>query len=208
MNELLSRERRRPDLLRVRRLYEAGGTEEASLMLGRLTADGVGAAYQISDAICSERTFAYIASEVYYVDQMASYLSDPDRRDPHRFILAAVPGLYVSPRPYAYSKARVALQKSACSLMRLHGVPISTHDWAVYRRSDEEDGRVFRASAFERVLSPGDFPPLPTVVREALPSLGVHPLLPYLPKHFAFICADPRHPAYTAVVFNLEREWA
>ena len=128
MNELLSRERLRPDLLRVRRVYEAGGTEEALLMLGRLTADGVGAAYQIPDAIHSERTFAYSTAEVDYVDQMASYLSDPDRRDPHRFILAAMPGLYVSPRPYAYSRARAALQKSACSLMRLHGVAISPHD--------------------------------------------------------------------------------
>ena len=117
VSELLSHDRLRPDLLRVSRVNEAGGIEEASLMLGRLVASDVGAAYQIPDAIRSERTFAYSAGEVHYLDQIASYLSDPVRGGPRRFVLAAVPGLYVSPRPYAYSKARAAPQKSACSLM-------------------------------------------------------------------------------------------
>ena len=43
VGELLARETLRPDLLRVRKVYEAGRGEEASLMLGLLLAEGDGA---------------------------------------------------------------------------------------------------------------------------------------------------------------------
>ena len=92
--------------------------------------------------------------------------------------------------------------------MRLHDVAITPPDWTVHRRSDKEYGRVFRASTVENGPSPGYFPPLPAVVREALPSLGVHTLLPFVLKHFSIVCADPQHPAYVDVMYNLEREWA
>lgn len=173
-----------------------------------LTADGVGAACQIPDAIHSERTFAYSGGEVDYVHHMASYFSDPDRSGPRRFILSGVSGLYVSPLPYAYSKVRAALQKSACFLMHLHGVALAPHDWAVHRRSDEEDGRVLRASSFEKGLSIREFPPLPVILIEGLPSQGVHSLLPFILKHFGFLCTDSRHPVCADVIYNLEREWA
>ena len=39
--------------------------------------------------------------------------------DSNRFVLPGVKGLYVCLRPYPYSKSLVAIQKSACSLMRL-----------------------------------------------------------------------------------------
>ena len=128
VGELLARETLRPDLLRVRKVYEAGRGEEASLVLVRLLAEGDRAAYQIPAAIVSDRTFAYSLAEVEYVDRMADYLHNRDPKSPREFVLSTVAGLYVSPRPFAYSKARVALQKSACSLMRLHHVAIAPRD--------------------------------------------------------------------------------
>ena len=177
-------------------------------MLGRLLAEGDGAAYQIPAAIVGDRTLAYSLAEVEYVDGMADYLLNRDPTSPREFVLSTVAGLYVSPRPFAYSKARVALQKSACSLMRLHHVAIAPHDWAAYRHSGEEVGRVFRSASFEGGLSPQDFPRLPAIVGETLPSFGVHPLLPYVLKHFGVACSDPSHPAFADLMYNFEREWA
>ena len=208
VGELLARETLRPDLLRVRRVYEAGRGEEASLMLGRLLAEGDGAAYQTPAAIVGDRSFAYSLAEVEYVDPMADYLLDRDQTSPREFVLSTVAGLYVSPRPFAYAKARVALQRSACSLMRLHHVSIAPHDWAAYRHSGEADGHVFRSASFKEGLSPSDFPRLPEMVRVALPSLGVYPLLPYILKQFGVACADWTHPAYDDLIHNVEREWA
>ena len=157
--ELLARPGLRPDLLRIRRIHEAGLVDESMSALRRLMAEGGCIPYQIPDAIPVDRTFAYSLAEVEYVDRMATFLFGRDRSGPRRFILSEVAGLYVSPRPYAYAKSLVALQKSASSLMRLHSIAVSPHDWAAYRQSDEEDGRVFRSSAFEQGLSPADFPP-------------------------------------------------
>ena len=139
---------------------------------------------------------------------MADYLLRHEPTSPREFVLSSVSGLYVGPRPFAYSKARVALQKSACSLMRLHHVAIAPHHWAAYRYSGEADGRVFRSAVFADGLSPRNFPPLPDAVGDALPSLGVHPLLPYALKHFGAACTDPRHPSYVNLMYNVEREWA
>lgn len=157
VGELLYHNRVRPELLHMGGVYEAAETEEASLMLGWLTAEGVGAASQILDTIRNERTFENSLREADYVDQMSAYLSDPDYSGPRRFILAGVSGLYVSPRLYAYYESSTAPQKPACSLLSLHGVAIAPHDWAAHRRSEKEDRRFFRASAFEMGLSPGDF---------------------------------------------------
>ena len=74
MEALLSCEHLRPDLWRVRKVYEARRDEEASLVLGRLLVEGGGGAYQIPAAVASDRTLAYSLSEVEYVDRMADYL--------------------------------------------------------------------------------------------------------------------------------------
>ena len=206
--ELLSRDSLRPDLMRVRRVYEAGRVAEAGLVLARLTGEGGGVPYQIPDAIPCDRTFAYNIGEVFYVDCMAKHPVGRAPVAPRRFILSEVEELYVSPHPYAYSKARVALQKSASSLMRLYGIAMSPHSWATYRHCEEDDGRVFRSASFEQGITPKDFPELPKVVRESLPSFGVPALLPYALKHFGFACSDPDHPAHADLVHNVEREWA
>ena len=72
--ELLSRDSLRPDLMRVRRVYEAGRVDEAGLVLARLTGEGGGVPYQIPDAIPFDRTFAYNIGDVFYVDRMAEHL--------------------------------------------------------------------------------------------------------------------------------------
>ena len=77
-----------------------------------------------------------------------------------------------------------------------------------YRRSEEENGRVFAPAAFEQWLSTGDFPLLPLTVRENFPSLGIHPLLPYVLKHFGYAAIDPVHPARALLLDNYEKEWA
>ena len=114
----------------------------------------------------------------------------------------------MSTRPYAYSKACVALQKSASSLMSLYGIAVSPHNWATYRHREEDDGRVFRSAFFEQGITPSDFPELPEVVRESLPSFGVHALLPYASKNFGFACPNPDHPAHADLVQNVELEWS
>ena len=130
-----------------------------------------------------------------YVDRMLTYLFRSGPRDPPRFLLLEEAGLCVSPRPHAYSKARAALQKSACSLMRIVQVawPRTIGRHIVIPK--EEVGRVFLSAAISPGLSRSDFPELPAVVGEALPSLGVNPLLPYALKHLGFACVDPKHSA-------------
>ena len=162
VGEVLSQVPVRPDLLRIRQIYGKGLTEEASLALGRLLAEGTGAPYQLPDEIPSDRTFAYSIEEVEYVDRMATYTFHLNRWCPQWFVLAEVVGLYVSPRPYAYWRTLAALQKSACSLMRLHSIALAPHDWSAYRQAREADGRVLRSASFECGLSTDDFPELPT----------------------------------------------
>ena len=173
VSELLTRACLRPDLLRIRRIHEAGLVTEATSALDRLLAEGEDSAYQVPDEIPGDRTFAFSPAEAEYVDVMASALFGGFRRGPAPFALSEIVGLYVSPRPYAYSKARVSLQKSASSLMRLHFVAVAHHDWAAYRGPYEEDDRVFRSSAFVRGLTSGDFPLLPNAFMSSFPSLGV-----------------------------------
>ena len=131
--ELLSRACLRPDLVRIRRIHEAGLVDEASFALPRLLAEGGGVAYQIPDGIPSDGTFAYSIEEAEYVDRMAVHLFREGLGDPNRFVLPEVKGLYVCPRPYPYSKPLVALQKSACSLMQLYSVAVAHFDWSAYR---------------------------------------------------------------------------
>ena len=142
VGELLSKGSLRPDLLRIRTIYEGGHSGEASLALGRLLAEEDGAPYQLLDEIPGDRTFAFSVEELEYVDRMATYLFLRGPRGPPRFVLPEITGLYVSPRPRAQSKARVALQKSACALMRIHQIALAPTDWSAYRHRDEEDGRV------------------------------------------------------------------
>ena len=104
VGEVLSQVQVRPDLLRIHQVYVEVLTEEASLALGRLLAAGTGAPYQLPDEIPSDRTFAYSIEEVEYVDRMATYVFHPDPGGLERFVLAEVAGLYVSPRPYVYSR--------------------------------------------------------------------------------------------------------
>ena len=92
--------------------------------------------------------------------------------------------------------------------MRLYGIPVSPHDWANYRHREEDDGRVIRSASFEQGITPRDFPELPEVVRESLPSFRVHALLPYALKYLGFACSNPDHPAQADLVHNVEREWA
>ena len=92
--------------------------------------------------------------------------------------------------------------------MRLHAVGFAHHDWSAYRHPDEADGRIIPSAAFASGLSSGDFPVLPLDVRESFPSLGVHPLLPPVLKHFGFACADSQHPARSRLAYNCQREWA
>ena len=99
-----------------------------------------------------------------YVDRMGWFLFGPGQNGLYRFIPLEVTELYVLPRPYVYAKPAVALQKSSCSLMRLHAVGFSHHDWSTYRHREEKDGRVVPSSAFASGLAPGDFRSLPTDV--------------------------------------------
>ena len=62
----------RPDLIRVYKVYEAGGSEEASSALCRLMAEGAGVGYQLSDELPGDRTFAYSVAEVIYVERMGA----------------------------------------------------------------------------------------------------------------------------------------
>ena len=205
--ELLSRPCLRPDLVRIQRIHEAGLVDEASFALRRLLKEGGGVAYQIPDGISSDRTFAYSIEEAEYVDRMAFHLFREGPWDLNRFVLPEDKGLYVCPCPYPYSKPLVALQKSACSLMRLYSVAVAHFDWSAYPAAGEEDGCVFLSAAFERGLSVHDFPELPPSVRDSFPSVGVHPLLPPVQKHFGFACADSAHPAHPRLAYNYEREW-
>ena len=149
--ELLSRDFLRPDLMCVCRVYEADRVDDAGLILARLTGEGGGVPYQIPDAIPCDRTLAYTVGEVFYVERMAEHLFSRAPGAPRWFVLSEVEELYVSPPLYAYSKARVALQKSASSLMRLYGMAMSPHDWATYRHREENDGRVFRSASFGKL---------------------------------------------------------
>ena len=56
------------------------------------------------------RDIVYNIGEVFFVDRMAEHLVGRLPGAPRQFILSEVEDHYVSPRPYAYSKARVALQ--------------------------------------------------------------------------------------------------
>ena len=78
---------------------------------------------------------------------------------PSRFILAEIPGLYTYPRPYAYKKPWVALQKYAASVIRLHGIAVAHRYLSTYRQSSEEEVRVFASASFEQGISPGSFLP-------------------------------------------------
>ena len=176
--ELLSRACLRPDLVRIRRIHEAGLVDEASFALRRLLAEGSGVAYQIPDGIPSDRTLAYSTQEAEYVYRMAVYIFREGPGDPNRFLLPEGKGLYVYPRPYLHSKPLGALQKSACSLIRLYSVAVAHFDWSAYRAAGEEDGRVFLSAAFERGLSVRDFPELPPSVRDSFPSVGFIPSSP------------------------------
>ena len=131
-----------------------------------------------------------------------------DKYDLKSFVLSEIPGLYVSPRPFPYSNARVSLQKSASSLMPLHAVAVAHQDWAAYRGPVEADDRVFRSSSFVGGLTPGDFPSLPNAVMGSFPSMGIHPLRPFILKHFGYPCADTRHPGRALLQHNCDREWA
>ena len=81
-------------------------------------------------------------------------------------------------------------------------------DCLAYRAAGEEDGGVFLSAAFERSLSVRDSPELRPSVRDSIPFVGVHPLLPPVLKHFGFACADSVHPAHPRLAYNYEREWA
>ena len=107
--------------------------DEDASSLGRILAEGEGSAYQVPDEIHGDRTFAFSPAEAEYVDGLASVLSGRVQRGPEPYVLSGIAGLYVSPRPYAYFKARESLQKSASSLTRLHAVAVAHHDWAAYR---------------------------------------------------------------------------
>ena len=133
----------RLDLARVFKIYEAGGVLEASSSLHRFMAECGGSRYQLPDELARDRTFAYSIAGVLYVDQMGSFLSDAGQADPRRFVLPEVAGIYVSPRPYAFSRPWVAVQKSSCSLMPLHAVGFAHNDWSAHRREEEADGSVF-----------------------------------------------------------------
>lgn len=87
---LLSRDSLRPDLMRFRRIYEAGLVDEASLVLDRLNSEGGGVPYQIPDAIPGDRTFSYSIGEVTYVDRMAEFLFGRVPGAPRRFVLSEV----------------------------------------------------------------------------------------------------------------------
>ena len=178
VEEIASRTRLRPDLARVLKVYHAGGMEEASSVLRRLMTEGDGAGSQLPEELPGDGTFAYSDAEVQYVDRMGWFLFGPGQDGSRRFVLPEVTGLYVFPRPYVYAKYAVALQKSSCSLMRLHAVGFSHRDWSIYRHREERDGRVVPSAAFASGLAPGDFAALPTDFWDAFPSLGVHPLLP------------------------------
>lgn len=115
-----------------------GGTvDEASLVLGRLTAEGRSSTYQVPDAILGAQAFAYMFAAVEYMDRMAIFLFSRDRSGPRRFIFSEVTELYVSHRPYAYAKSSAALQTSDSALMRLHSIAVSPYDWEAYRQSEE-----------------------------------------------------------------------
>ena len=88
--------------MHVRRNYEAGGVEEAGLVLARLTGEGGGVLYQNPDAIPCDRKFAYKIGEVFCVDCMAEHLISRLPGAPRRFILSEVDELYLSRRPYPY----------------------------------------------------------------------------------------------------------
>ena len=205
---IASRTRLRPDLARVLKVYHAGGMEETSLVLRRLMTEGDGAGYQLPDELPGDRAFAYSDAEVQYVDRMGWFLFGLGQGGARRFVLPEVTGLYVFPRLYVYAKSAVALQKSSCSLMRLHAVSFSHRDWSTYRHREERDGRVVPSSAFASGLAPGDFAPLPTDIWDAFPSLGVHPLLPPVMEHFGFACADTQQPAHPQLAYNYGRKWA
>lgn len=189
-------------------IYEAGRAYEASLVLDRMTCEGGEVPYQIADAIPCNRTFAYSIGEVVYEDRMAEHLFGRLRGAPRRFVLSDVEELYLSPYPYTYSKARVALQKTALSLMRLYEIAVLPHYWATFRHREEDDGRVFKSASFEQGITTRDFPELPEAVRGSLLSLGVHAPLPYALKHSSFACSDLAHSAHADLVYNVERKWA
>ena len=193
VSELLTRTCFRPDLRGIRRAYEAGLAEEAVSSVGRLLAEGEGGAYQVPDEIPGDRIFAFRSAEAEYVHGMASVLFGKVQRVPEPFMLPGIAGLYISPCPYAYSKARVFLQKSTGSLMRLHAVAVAHHDWAAYRGIDEADDRVFRSSTFVGALTLSDSTLLPTMGSFSSP--GIHPLLLFILKHFGCACTDGQHPA-------------
>ena len=208
VSEISARAELRPDFARIRKIRAVGLIEQASSALVRLMSEGDGVGYQIAEEIRCDRTFPYSVWEVEYVDRMASSLFGAGQKNPSRFVLSEIKSLYVCPRPYLYTKPLAALQKSACTLMRLHSIAVAHLDWAAYRRDDEKDGRVFRSACFEHGLSPADFPVLPAMVRDSFPSLGVHPLLPYVLKYFGYAFAEEIHPAYPTLVSHREREWA
>ena len=198
----------RPDLARVYKVYKAGGSEEASSDLCRLIAEGAGVGYKLPDELPADRTFAYSVAEVIYVDHMGALMVRSAQVDPRCFVLSGVAGLYVMPRPYAFTTPHVALQKSSCSLMRLYAVGFAHHDWVAYRGENEADGRVVPSAALASSLAVRDFAVLPAGVRESFPFLGVHPLLPPILKHHGIACADRQYPAHSRLAFNYEREWA
>ena len=137
MDELLSKVSLRPDLLRIRTIYEGGHSEEASLALERLLAEGDGVPYQLPDEIPGDRTFAFSVEEVEYVDHMSTYLFLRGPRGPPRFVLPEIMRLYVSPCPRAHPRAPAAFQKSACSMMRIHHISLAPTDWSAYPHRDE-----------------------------------------------------------------------
>ena len=208
VSELLTRACLRPNLPRIRRVHEAGLVDEAASSLGLVLAECESSVYQVLNEILGDRTFAFSPAEADYIDGMASALFGRVQRGPGPLVLSSIAVLYVSPRPYAYSKARVSSQKSASSLMRLHEVAVENHDWAAYRAPDEPDDRVFRSSAFVGSLKPGHFPSLPNAVIDSFPSLRIHPFLHFILKHFLYACVDAHHPARDLSQHNYEREWA
>ena len=124
-------------------------------------AEGADVGYQLPDELPGDRTFAYSVAGVIYVDRMGALLVGSAQGDPRRFVLSGVAGMYVSPRPYAFTKRHVALYKSSCSLVRLYAVGFAHHDWAAYRGEREADGRVVPSAVLASGLAVRDFSALP-----------------------------------------------
>ena len=205
LSEVLAVVRPRLDLRRFQLLAERSVPE--AVAPAWKTFFGRGHAYQVPEEIPCDRTFAFSVEEVAYVDKAARLLFGTIGPVSDVFPLSEIVGLHTHPCPTWYPDTRLELVRATASLMRMTGRSLCPHDWSSWRRLDNVETRVSRASSLAPGLTRESFPRQPDSVIGTFHPAGVHVLLPMVLTFFGYAAADPQHPSAVRFERIVAQEW-